>query len=166
MRQIDLHEAPTGAKGAGGTVGNEDETIGRKRHGGREGGASDWGEWKRRVIAGWDRDGGSSRDRGNGTRKRQRSGGSCGVGIWDVSKLERRRVISWKRRRKPHIVTHLDMEWVAKRVDQRGMRVIEMPEIWSVDGCAREQSRRKRGQSLSWAFEKRSSGLAVTTDHA
>ncbi len=75
-------------------------------------------------------------------------------------------MISWKRRREPHVVTHLDMEWVAKRVDQRGMRVIEISEIWSVDGCAREHSRRKRGQSLSRIFEKRSSGLAVTADHA
>ena len=77
---------------------------------------------KRGIVAGQDRDGGSSRDRGNRTRERerQRSSGVDGVGVWSVSKFERRPAISRGRRREPCVIARFDLKRVAKRSDQRG----------------------------------------------
>jgi hypothetical protein len=42
--------------------------------------------------------------------------------------------------------------------------MVEITEVWSVDGGTREQGRRQRREGLGWVFEQRGSGMAVAAN--
>jgi hypothetical protein len=59
--------------------------------------------------------------------------------------LKKRRVVSGQRRLEPHVVVHLYIEGRFERVRQRRMRMVKVSEVRGGDGCARKESRWKRG---------------------
>jgi hypothetical protein len=73
-------------------------------------------------------------------------------------------MIGGQRRRKPHVVVHLDVERGLERVRKRRARMVEASEIGSVDGGARKKGWRKRRQALSGVLEKWGSGRIMMTD--
>jgi hypothetical protein len=95
----------------------------------------------RRVVGNADGDGSGSRD-GSSRKGKRQSLGDRGIGIGYVKELEQRRMISRKRGREPHVVVHLNVEGRTEGMRERGMRMIEVAEVGSVDGCTRKQGRR------------------------
>jgi hypothetical protein len=51
-----------------------------------------------------------------------------------------------------------------KRVHEQGMGVIEVTEVWCINRCTGQNSWWKRAKSLSWVFDKGSSGITISTD--
>ena len=64
---------------------------------------------ERWCIGGADGNSGSSGNGGNGKREWQGNGRGV-VGVGQVMKAEKRRMIGWQRAREPHVVIHLDIE--------------------------------------------------------
>ena len=88
LGQVDLNEVPTRAKGAGGAVGDKEETVGGHSDGSKEGSASSEGSWERRVIGSANRNGSGSRDQavGRGKGKGAEAGPSVSVISWKVNR--------------------------------------------------------------------------------
>jgi hypothetical protein len=65
LRQINLNEVPAGAKGAMGSIGDKEQAVGGGGDGSVERGAGSGNCWSDGVVGGTDRNGSSSRNRGN-----------------------------------------------------------------------------------------------------
>jgi hypothetical protein len=79
-------------------------------------------------------------------------------------KLKHGPMVSKQRGREPHVVIHLDVEGGPERMRKRRMRMIEIAEIGSVNGSAREKGWWKRRESLRRMLEQRSSRMAVAAN--
>jgi hypothetical protein len=95
----------------------------------------------RRIVGNADRNGGGSR---NGSHRERKRRGRRGVCVGNIVKFEERGMISRKRGWKPHVVVHLNVEGRTEGMRKRGMRMIEVTEVRSVDGGTRKQGRRQR----------------------
>jgi hypothetical protein len=80
--------------------------------------------------------------------------------------LKKRRVVSGQRRLEPHVVAHLCAEGRFERVRQRQrrMRMVEASEVRGDDGCARKESRWKRGQRLNGVLDEGRIWRTMATD--
>jgi hypothetical protein len=77
---------------------------------------------------------GGSSETQNGSHRERKRRGRRGVGVGNIVKFEERGMISRKRGRKPHVVVHLNVEARTEGMRKRGMRMIEVTEVRSVDG--------------------------------
>jgi hypothetical protein len=156
-----LDKVPTGSEGASGTVGDEEETVRGEDDRGVKSRAGGVNRRNRGGIRRTDRNSSSSRNGGNGNGKRKRVRGSRDG---NVLKLKHRRVISGQGRREPHVVVHLDAKRGFKRVDERGVGVIQITEIRGVDRCRRKEGWRKRREGLGGVFEEWRGRVSVATN--
>ena len=163
LRQIDLDKVPAWAKGARRAIGDKEEAVGRRGDGSVKRSSGSGNSWNERIIGIADRDCSSSRDRGN--RKDRRQG--CGIGggiIRNVLELKQGRVVCRQRRRKPHVVVHLNIEGRTERVWEWGMGMVEISEVGGIEGCTGKESRWKRREGLSRVLEQSGVWVTISTD--
>jgi hypothetical protein len=155
LRKVDLDEVPAGTESASRPVGDKEETIGRGSDSGMKGSSSSRDGGNRRFVV--EANGGGSGSRNGSSRNgKSRWQKRLSIGIGNVLEIEEGRVIGGERRREPHIVVHLDIKRRPKGVGQWGMRMVEITEIWGINGGTGKKSRRERGQGLSRVLNERS----------
>jgi len=83
-----------------------------------------------------DRNGGGSRNGGDGGARR-RLGGNGGIGVRNIFESEERRMRGFETVIEPEIIVHLDVERGTQGVGKRGVGVVQIPEIRGINRGAR-----------------------------